>query len=476
MSQSVSLPSQIGGHNKLQQSTDLGYDQEQAGTDPRLTQSIALSTTVDETTRRREKVMESPRTREEILAELMESPSDQRRLLYQSTKDQETADGYSIVTEYYEGKERGCEERPSTPFMPQVMELSVISEKRSPSLSMQSGGKDDSMTPIPVTVTHPNSPVLPEKAPRPHTEPGLIVTSSPDSDCLESDERLLSSPANPTSVLNSISTVRFDDIKLQPEADKSIGGFSSQPLTRQRSFDDPVPLSHLFPIEPQSSTDPKPVYLSYNECLLALHSSDCHNFISAGRIQRNTNWWKSMFCCVARTELSEKSSEDLDLLLALDRRPVGIQGVDNAMMRSLWNCHFPEEDFSLESCIWQSIGFRTPNPRAEASTLCILQLLYLSHNQPDLSSQLLLRSLLRGLSFNFALEICGITHLTVKLARAGKMNARIMRSDDVFDTFNDYFVRLVRLWLSEHVKTAGEVDWKGLEGRVIRSPKMVFSV
>lgn len=456
-----------------------------------LSQSTQAPATLEESSRRRRQDMDPCMTREETMevrdleSTRQDSPSDWGKGRYQVSREQDTQGEYSLPTEKYEEKpvfEEIIDPGPCTPRGAEVPELSIISEKRSGSVSLQSAGREDSSsracTPMVPTLfpsfSRPSSPPLAEHMIRPQTEPRLEMTS-PDLESLGSEDRLLS-PSR-----NLVNFMGLEEVKLQLESEKSIEAFSSQPLTRQRSLDDPIPPSELIlPILeeqklPETRQSSENLICTYAECLATLRTSNFHSFVPEGRINQPRSWWKALLlCCKSRPRLSQETRADFDLLLALERRPLGSQQVDIAMLSSLWQCHFPEEQFSIESEVWLSLGFRTRDPRAEASTLCFLQLLYLAQEHSELCTQLLLRSLLRGAMFLFALEVCAITRLSAKIAKSGSLTSLLIASNDVFATFNEYFVGSLRLWLEEHQRSQGQVDWQQLEARLRRNPRAVL--
>jgi len=451
-----------------------------------LSQSTQAPATLEESSRRRkEEEMAGTRELREPESSQMDSPLDPLRTRYPTSKDQETLSRYSLASDKYDQQtvsEETLDPRPHTPPGIQLSELSVISEKRSGSLSIQSGGREETTsracTPfIPAlfpSFSRPSSPPMAENHIRPQTEPRLVGTS-PDIESLGSEDRLIS-PNNAQA-----QSVLLEDVELRLDSEKSIGTFPSQPLTRQRSLDDPPPPSQLIlplleePDSLDSRQASKTLIWSFEECLSALKASNFQSFVPAGRIKQPRSWWKTLLvCCKSRPRLSQERRADFDFLLALERRPLGSQQVDIALLASLWQCHFPEEQFTPESPVWLSLGFRTSDPRAEASTLCFLQLLYLAQKQPDLCNQLLLRSLRRGALFRFSLEVCAITRLAAKIAKSGSLTSLLIDSEDVFATFNEYFAGALRLWLEEQGRSQGQVDWQLLETRLRRNPRAVL--
>lgn len=470
------------GYRVLSPTFDPGFRLDEVEKKLGLSQSTQAPGTLEESSRRREKeeeVMGTETVREPEFT-LVDSPIAPLQTRYSTPQEQNPLHSYSLTcdkSDQQTGSEETLDPRPRSPTGIQLSELSVISEKRSGSLSIQSLGKEEPVaragTPfIPVvspSSSRPSSPHMAESPVRPYTEPRLVVTS-PDVESLGSEDRFL-----PSGIDHSI---HLKDVQLHLDSEKSIGSFPSQPLTRQRSLDDPSPPSQLIlPLleqSPDSLRPPEPLSWSYEKCLTTLRDSNFHSFVPAGRIKQPRSWWKALLvCCKSRPRLSQERRVDFDFLLALERRPLGSQEVDIALLSSLWQCHFPEEQFTTESSVWQSLGFRTSDPRAEASSLCFLQLLYLAQKQPDLCSQLLLRSLLRGASFRFALEVCALTRLTAKIAKSGSLTSLLIDSEDIFATFNEYFAGALRLWLEEHERE-GLVDWQALETRLRRNPRAVL--
>ena len=168
--------------------------------------------------------------------------------------------------------------------------------------------------------------------------------------------------------------------------------------------------------------------------------------------------------CCSLPPLSPKNKRECDILLSLSERSIEDKDLGQSLIYSIWTFAFPGETFTPENAgIWRDLGFRSCDPRTEATALELLQLLYLFSEEPEVTKELLRLSRTRGRVFNFVGEITQITKLVTRVLRSGKLNSRLQK--DVWKGFNTCFLSCVHSWGSER-SAKGDIDWHRLEERL----------
>lgn len=250
-----------------------------------------------------------------------------------------------------------------------------------------------------------------------------------------------------------------------PRQDDSIGSFPQLPYKRQASIDE-LPLKQ---VTEETSRRPTPMHdlsitkMAYAECLdslkrLFLADQKVSNIQPKGCLQ-------ALLRCCSPPPLSPHIQREINLLLFLSTRPVESQDIDSCLLHSVWSFAFPGDSFSQDNATWKDLGFSSLDPRSEASTLELLQLLYMFSEEAKLTSDLWRLSRVRGRTFNFAGEITQVTKLVARTVQTGKLTSRIEK--DVWKGFNECFLACVQTWAEE--RTRGEQDWRVLETRVKRA-------
>ena len=349
------------------------------------------------------------------------------------------------------------------------------SVRHSPEISERFPENVDSIQPLlesrigtpstPKPAVHSFLPVEEEKVSALHTSPQLAssphLTSSEfsegESHPAPSDfsfQQPANAPLNPAPSLAVAELPRLED---------SAGSFPQLPYKRQASIDE-IPLKLVteeLSRRPTPLHDPSVTKMTYMDCQEALRKLFLPEQKSSDRPA--TGLLLALFRCCAPPALSPVIKRELDLLLFLSDRPVESHDIDNSLLHSIWSLAFPEDSFSQDNATWKDLGFCTLDPRTEASTLDLLQLLYLFSEEAALTAEMWRLSRIRGRTFNFASEITQVTKLLVRAIHTGKLNSYLQKS--LWQGFNECFIACVKSW-GDLPTPRGEADWKGLEARL----------
>jgi len=246
-----------------------------------------------------------------------------------------------------------------------------------------------------------------------------------------------------------------------PRQDDFIGSFPQQPYKRQASIDE-LPLKS---VTEETSRRPTPVHdpsvtkMTYADCLDSLKRL----FLPEQRVAvQPKGCLQALLRCCSPPPLSPHIQREISLLLFLSTRPVESQDIDSSLLHSVWTYAFPGDSFSQDNATWKDLGFTSLDPRTEANTLDLLQLLYLFSEQAKLTTDLWRLSRTRGRTFNFAGEITQVTKIVVRAVGTGKLTGRLEK--DVWKGFNECFLACVQTWAEE--RTQGEQNWRVLEARL----------
>jgi hypothetical protein len=178
-------------------------------------------------------------------------------------------------------------------------------------------------------------------------------------------------------------------------------------------------------------------------------------------------------CCRGGNREPMETESQCRLLLALDKRPVGDGEVDRRLLYSVWRQLRPGRAYANPNEEWVTVGFRTKDPRTEASTLVLLQLLFLLSERSAYAIRLQEVSKKRGTVFPFAEECMAVVSLALKVLKSGALAAVIHETRDASATFSLFFLGCLDAWLSEHMRSPGYVDRAMLEASVSRNPRAV---
>ena len=249
---------------------------------------------------------------------------------------------------------------------------------------------------------------------------------------------------------------------------------ADHPQFRRKVSDHPeVPRLNLGLIRPQEQPN-RLIQLTYTQCVQLL-ITDIEKYMSPRVEPKPKCCAQWLFSCCKR---SNDRQNEVDLqsrtLLALDKRPLGEEDLDKRVIYSVWRLLRPGRNLIVPSEEWLSVGFRTKDPRKEASSLAFLQLLYLLSEKTAYSAKLLDAAKQRGTAFPFAQECISAVSLAVKVFKSGDLNSILQEKRDVFGTFNVYFLGCLDMWFREHQRSPGYVDRSLLETAVRRNPKLLL--
>ncbi len=248
-----------------------------------------------------------------------------------------------------------------------------------------------------------------------------------------------------------------------PRLEDSAGSFPQLPYKRQASIDE-IPLKQ---VTEESSRRHTPLHdlivtkMTYTDCQDALRKLFLPEQKSSDR--QATGLLLALFRCCSPPALPPAIKRELDLLLFLSDRPVESHDLDHSLLHSIWSFAFPEDSFSQDNATWKDLGFSTLDPRTEASTLELLQLLYLFSEEARLTADMWRLSRIRGRTFKFASEITQVTKLLVRVIRTGKLNSLLQKN--LWQGFNECFIACVKIW-GDLRTPSGEADWQGLEAKL----------
>lgn len=217
----------------------------------------------------------------------------------------------------------------------------------------------------------------------------------------------------------------------------------------------------------------QPTHLTYSQCFQLLAQEGLKETSPRTQSTRQGCLQRLLLCCRERTRVPVELERQSRLLLALGKRPVGEEEVDRRLLYSVWRQLRPGQNYANPSEEWTLVGFRTKDPRTEASTLALLELLYLMTERSAYAARLLEASKKRGSAFMFAEECMAAVSLALKVMKAGTLAPVVQETKDAAATFALFFLGCLDVWFTEHIRSPGYVDRAMLEISVSKNPRAI---
>jgi len=262
-----------------------------------------------------------------------------------------------------------------------------------------------------------------------------------------------------SSLESSQGEIQFPDSPNSPEVKKKVAEHPE------------IPRLNLDLVKPYSAPI-RPIQLTYAQCLQLL-SGEGGKESPRSRPTPQSCLQRLLRCCRESNRQPVEVERQSRLLLALDKRPVGEEEVDRRLLYSVWRQLRPGRNFANPCEEWTLVGFRTKDPRSEASTLALLELLFLMSERSAYANRLLEASKKRGTAFLFAEECLAAVSLALKVLKAGALAPVVRETKDATATFALFFLGCLDVWFTEHVRSPGYVDRAMLEVRVSKNPRAI---